>query len=404
MKRLLVLGGGRQAAEGLKDLQQKGFHLVVCDMDENAPGFAFAEDKIIASVYHLEVCLPAVLAYHAEKPISGVMCLACDVPHIVAAIAEKLDLPGNSLETAHRAVDKLAMKDKFVADGVPVPEYRQVESTSELRSLRSEWQGLVVKPVDSRGSKGVSVLDQNGDADWAFENARQNSPSGRVMAERYLEGPQVSTESVVIKGKAITPALSDRSYEFLDKYHPFIVENGGTMPSALPEAITEKIETLVSHAAISLGVENGIVKGDIVVHENEPYVIELAARLSGGYFCTHQIPFSTGIHLVEAAARTALGEDLDPSEWNNEPKCPVSTRWCMVDEGTLLSFEEPEKIRAMKNVLAFETWVSPGSYIDRPQNAAASIAMVQATGASYSEAVKNAENALLEFNPIIQKQ
>ncbi|UTW57621.1 ATP-grasp domain-containing protein [Kordiimonas sp. SCSIO 12603] len=403
-QRLLVLGGSRQAAEGLKALRQKGFHLVVCDMDENAPGFKYAEDRILASVYHIEKCLPAIVAYHAKKPISGVMCLACDVPHIVSVIADKLNLPGNSLETARRAVDKLAMKDKFVADGVSVPDYQLIANDEALSSLRNEWGKLVVKPVDSRGSKGVSVLDANGSTQWAYENARDNSPSGRVMAERYIEGPQVSTESIVIKGQAITPALSDRSYEFLEKYHPFIVENGGTMPSSLPEEVTVKIEALVSQAAASLGVENGIVKGDIVVHDGEPYIIELAARLSGGYFCTHQIPFSTGVYLVEAAARTALGEELNPADWCAISNQPVSTRWCLVDEGVLESFVDPAKIRALENVLAFETWAKPGDYISRPQNAAASIAMVQATGASYSEAVKNAENALLEFNPIIQKQ
>ncbi len=404
IRRLLVLGGSRQAEEGLKDLQAKGFHLVVCDMDENAPGFQYAEETIIASVYHIEDCLPAVKAFHREKPISGVMCLACDVPHVVARIAADLGLPGNSIEAADRAVDKLAMKEKFSLDGVAVPRYQAVENAQNLDDLINNWGTLVVKPVDSRGSKGVSLLDRKGNADWAFGYAQENSPTGRVMAEEYLSGPQVSTESIVIDSECITPALSDRSYEYLDKYHPFIVENGGTMPSSLSAGIIDDIMLLVSKAAKSIGVTDGIVKGDVVVHDGKAYIIELAARLSGGYFCTHQIPFSTGVHLVEAAARTALGEILKASDWSKQSNRVVSTRWCMVDEGVLESYTDPSLVRKQEGVLAFETWAAQGEFIAKPQNAGASIAMVQATGDDYAQAVKNAEQALKKFNPVIKIQ
>ena len=70
---------------------------------------------------------------------------------------------------------------------------------------------------------------------------------------------------------------------------------------------------VVARAAAALGVTDGTVKGDIVVHDGEPYVIELAARLSGGFFCTREIPLNTGVDFVGCAIRVALGERIDPN-------------------------------------------------------------------------------------------
>lgn len=397
-KRLLVLGGSRQAKAGLQHLQECGLELVVCDMDPEAPGFEYAAHKILASVYHTNECLPAVEAFHKETPIDGVMCLACDVPHIVARIAEKLELPGIPVRSADLAVDKLAMKEKFASDGVSIPEFWQVENTATIQKFMQTYGDLVVKPVDSRGSKGVSLLDAKGNAEWAFSYAKENSPSGRVMVEKYLSGPQVSTESVVIAGEAVTEALSDRSYEYLDTYRPFIVEDGGDMPSSLPHATQEAIKALVSAASKSLGITNGIVKGDIVVHEGKPYVIELAARLSGGYFCTHQIPFSTGLSLVEANARIALGELLNPADWLARKNTYVSTRWKLVEAGLVEEVADGQGVLVQPGVLAFEHWISAGDRIQPAQNAAASVAMVQAQGTTQVEARERAIKALEIFH------
>lgn len=402
-KRLLVLGGSRQAAAGLNHLKQQGFELVLCDRDINAPGREHCVHFIEASVYHIDECLPAVEAFHASHPIDGVMCLACDVPHVVARIANALRLPGIPVEVADRAVDKLAMKKKFRMDGVDTPAFWQVTSKGELRQIQlNTARTLVVKPVDSRGSKGVSRLLPDDDPTWAFNYAMSNSETGRVMAEEYIEGPQVSTESVVVDGEAVTPAYSDRSYEFLERYHPYIVENGGDMPSCLPQQIVAKIEELINEAAASMGVTNGIVKGDIVVRDGMPYVIELAARLSGGYFCTHQIPLSTGVQLVEANARLAVGERLDPKDWEPKFSKHVSTRWKLLEPGRVIEVPDAEMVSHMDGVRFFEHWLNETDIIEDAKNAAASVAMVQAMGNSRSDAVAYAEAALKAFNPRIE--
>ena len=88
-----------------------------------------------------------------------------------------------------------------------------------------------------------------------------------------------------------------------------MIEDGGELPTRHDPA---PIADVVQRAAASLGVRDGVVKGDIVIHDGRPHVIELAARLSGGYLCTHEIPLSTGVDFVGCAIRVALGDTAGP--------------------------------------------------------------------------------------------
>ena len=80
-----------------------------------------------------------------------------------------------------------------------------------------------------------------------------------------MTGPQVSTESIIINGSAYTIGFSDRNYEFLDKYAPHIIENGGQLPSHLDCKTKKAVEGLIQTSAKSMGIKDGIVKGDIVI-------------------------------------------------------------------------------------------------------------------------------------------
>ena len=259
MKTLLIVSGGIEAADAAKRAREMGLHVVVSDIDPNAPGFAYAHDRLIADVYGPEETACAAERYHREqRKIDGVLCVAADAPVTAALVAERLGLPGISVETAKLACDKLAMKRRFKQDGVPVPWFAPVSSVAELRAIIAErGPELVIKPVDSRGSRGVQRLARTADLTAAFALAEKHSPTGRVMVEAYLDGPQVSTESIVTGGRCYTPGFSDRNYELLETHAPFFIENGGDLPSHLPPETQEKVKDVVARAAASLGVTAG---------------------------------------------------------------------------------------------------------------------------------------------------
>jgi biotin carboxylase len=396
MKTLLIVSAGVEAVNGIKLAQSMGLHVVVSDMNHSAPGFAVADDYIIASTYDVEATVAAARTYHQQvRPIDGVICIASDVPLTVASVAADLSLPGIPVGSAQLATDKLAMKQRFAADAVPIPWFSPVSSAAHLRDLvKSQGLPLVIKPVDSRGSRGVLRLTAEVDLEWVFSVAQQHSPTVRVMVERFLPGPQVSTESLVIDGIPHTPGFADRNYELLERYAPHIIENGGQLPSHLPPHTQQSVRNLVQQAAASLGIHNGVVKGDIVITDGQPYVIELAARLSGGYFCTHEIPLSTGVNLVGSAIRQALGEAVDPVDLQPHFNRPVAQRYWFPEPGIVLAIEGADAFKDHPDVAYLELRVQPGDRVGPIDSHPARAGVVITTGETTQAAVELANHVV----------
>jgi len=395
-KTILIVSGGIEAADAARRAKEMGLHVVVSDIDPQAPGFAFADSVLIADVYGPTETSAAAQRYSRKiRKIDGVICVAADAPVTAATVAARLGLPGISIETAEIACDKLAMKQRFSEHGVPVPWFAPVETPQALQRYAVErGANLVIKPVDSRGSRGVQRVAQVADLTKAFMLARSHSPTERVMVEEYLDGPQVSTESIVTGGRCFTPGFSDRNYEYLERYAPFFIENGGDLPSHLPEATQAKVKDVVARAARALGVENGTVKGDIVVHNGEPCVIELAARLSGGFFCTREIPLNTGVDFIGAAIKVALGEPVDPSELEPKSLNPVIQRYAFPAPGRVVSIEGAEEARKIAGIADVIVTAKPDDVIPPAGDKRPSAAMVLATGSSREAALKAANDAL----------
>jgi biotin carboxylase len=276
-----------------------------------------------------------------------------------------------------------------------VPWFAEVSTPQELQRIVIErGRDLVIKPVDSRGSRGVQRIALVQDLSEAFALARAHSPTERVMVERYLDGPQVSTESIVLDGVCHTPGFSDRNYEHLEKYAPFFIENGGDLPSHLSDEIQDKVKALVGRAASALGVTNGTVQGDIVVHQGEPYVIELAARLSGGFFCTREIPLNTGVDFIGAAIRLALGEPVSAQDLTPRQQTAVVQRYAFPPPGSVVSVAGADEARKVAGIADVVVTARPGDIIPPAGDKRPSAAMGLATGATREAAWQAANDAL----------
>ena len=121
--------------------------------------------------------------------------------------------------------------------------------------------------------------------------------------------------------------MIERNYEYLRKFYPFVIENGGQQPIELSKINIEKISNLTIKAGRCLGVKYGTVKGDIVFHKGKPYIIEVATRLSGGWMSSHQIPLATGIDILKLAIQIALGEKINLNNFKRKKKKAVAIRY-----------------------------------------------------------------------------
>lgn len=329
MKTIWVVGGGVESIPGLTLAKKMGLTVVVSDGDPEAPGIQIADFGYSASTYDLEKTL-----YYAKMHISqgnqinGFISLAADVPKTVAGLADYFGLPGQSIATANLAADKYLMKERLRNTGVNIPNFAIVNSLSDVEKFLSEYPGMsVLKPTDSRGSRGVLIIDRKSDLKWAYDESISFSPSKTLIIEEFLSGPQFSTESVIFESEWLHLGFADRNYENSERLHPRIIENGGSQPSIHPQEVQMLILREAEKAGTALGLSSGVLKGDMVWHNNIPYVIEVATRLSGGWFSSIQIPASTGISIIKLAIQIALGEKVDINKFKVKKRKPVAIRY-----------------------------------------------------------------------------
>lgn len=403
-KTLLLISGGIEAIPGILKAKALGLRVVVSDGAADAPGFKLADDTIIASTYDINQSIQQALEYHQTKhPIHGVICVASDVPHTVAHVAKALNLPGLPTKIAELSIDKLAMKARFLADHIPIPWFHQVESVEQLHQIQKNKSfDLVIKPVDSRGARGVLKLTQGINLEWAFQHALQFSPTQRVMVEKYLSGPQVSTESLVVNGKVFTPGFSDRNYEFLTRFAPHMIENGGDLPCHLSQQQQHAITDMIQCAVDSMKIKSGVVKGDIVWHDNQPCIIELATRLSGGYFCSHEIPLNTGVDFVGAAIKLAIGESVSEDDLRPKYQHYVCQRYFFPEPGRVLAVLGESDVASRDHVALCEVRVKPGDLIAETHSHPARAGLVITTGSSRQLAQQHAITAVQDIKIITE--
>ena len=168
----------------------------------------------------------------------------------------------------------------------------------------------------------------------------------------------------------------------------------GTQPSTINDTLRSATNRLIEKAAAGLEITNGTVKGDIVIHNGIPHIIELAPRLSGGYFCTHQIPLHSGVDLLGIAIHLALGETIPFQSLTTSRGPSVAQRFLLANPGRVRAISGVEKAKNLPGVALCEIRISPGDEIPPVTCHPARPGVIIATGKNRDEAVARAEAAV----------
>lgn len=303
-KTLLILGAGPLQLPAYKQAKKMNLRTIGVDMNPNAPAFKYADVKIFESTINAEVVLEKVKLYK----IDGVTTLATDMPmRTVAFIANNLGLPSIKLNTAMDVTDKGRMRKKLNEKGIPIPLFLEVTNYEEIINQSKIFRGkIIIKPIDSSGSRGVRLLNNLFDiksVKEAFEYSKQFSNDGKVIVEEFMEGPEVSVESLTINDKTTVIAITDK----YTSGAPHFVEYGHSQPSRLSQGIKNQIIDLTKDTIKALNIENSPSHTEIIVTSDGPKIVEIGARLGGDNITTHLVPLSTGINMVEQTIKLALG-------------------------------------------------------------------------------------------------
>lgn len=302
MKKLLILGASFLQLPAIVEAKKMNCFVAVADQYENAPGIEYADEFVKISTIDTD----KIIEYAQKFKPDGILTVATDMPmRTVAAVADKFNLPAISKDTAFKATDKGAMIEAFKAAGVAHPEFVIADSVEELLNGIKDFDfPIIVKPVDSSGSRGVTLCKNIKEVENAASYSKNFSRSGRIIAEEYLSGSEVSVEILVVDGETHVIAVTDK----ITTGAPHFVEMAHCQPSRHKESDIEKIKELAVSATKAIGIELGAAHAEIMLTKNGPKMIEIGARLGGDCITSHLVPLSCGVNMVQAVIKIALGE------------------------------------------------------------------------------------------------
>lgn len=411
MKSLLIIGAGPNQVPAIRLAKARGYRVVATDMDPNAEGFALCDETGVASTRDTEATIAFARSVHQGHPFSGVMTMASESAVTVACVAAALGLPGVPPEAAMNATHKVRRQLLFRERGIPSPHFSFASDAAEACARADElgWP-VVVKPADSAGSRGVQKINTPEEMTGAVDEIRAHSKQPEFLIEEFLSGTEHSIEGVVIDGQVHWAGFSDRNYDKKEIYPPYFLEDGDTLPTTISAARFDEVKAIATRAVHALGLTWGPVKGDILIDRQKGVrMLEMAARLSGDYFCYETIPLHNGVNLLEVVMDLALGLPVDPARMRPRFDHGVALRYVWPAPGEVIAIEGLEEARRMPGVhfVRFEPhWrnIGPGSVIQPARSMGERVACVMAAGADRDEAIARAEAAVstiqIRTNPV----
>jgi biotin carboxylase len=243
------------------------------------------------------------------KP-QGIVSIGSDLATVtVNRVAEKLGLIGNSLECTEVTTNKFMMRERLKDSSIPCPKYWLAGKNGSDLDVKPKDFPLIVKPVDRSGSRGVSLVRDESELVEAIQAARERSFSAQVIIEQFIEGRELSVESISWQGRHYILQFTDKETTGAPHY----IEKTHHQPAELSVSQKESLVRLTRKSLDCLGVQNGASHSEFKIMESgEIYLIEVGARMGGDCIGSDLVRLSTGYDFVRGVIEVAVGSFEEP--------------------------------------------------------------------------------------------
>ncbi len=317
-----MLGGSLYQVFAIKKAVEMGYYVITCDYLPDNPGHQYAHEYYNVSTTDKE----AILRLADNLKVDGIVAYASDPAAPVAAyVCEKLNLP----TSPYQSVEILSKKDLFRAflskHNFNVPKAKGYTSYEDaLKDIDSFKLPIMVKPVDSSGSKGINKLTDVSQLKAFVENAMSFSRDRRIVIEEFIEkkGAQISGDAFSVNGELKFASFANEYYSS-NKIKDF-VPLGECWPLLMPKEVENKLLNDLQRLMTLLNMQSNAYNVEAIVDKNNNvYIMELGAR-SGGSLIPQITQLATGVDMVEYVIKAAMGEDcsdlhmeLSRGYWSN---------------------------------------------------------------------------------------
>ena len=357
-KKLMILGGSRYALPVIEAAHKLGIYVITCDYLPDNYAHRFSDEYCNVSIIDKEATLEAA----KRLKIDGIVSFACDPGVVTAAyVAEKMGLPNVGPYESVCILQNKGRFRRFLAEhGFTVPTARQYVRGDEADPSLFHWP-VIVKPTDSAGSKGVTRVDRPEDLPAAVSHALDFSHCDEFIVEDFItqKGFSSDTDCFSVDGELRFVSFNNQRFD-LDCENPY-APAGFSWPSSMSEEHQEELKNELQRLLRLLGMRTALY--NIECREGtdgKAYLMEVSPR-GGGNRLAECLRHATGVDLIEAVVRDAVGLPLD-----DVAQKPYRGHFAEV----ILHSEKPGIFESLEtdpslaeNIVERDLWVEPGDAV-----------------------------------------
>lgn len=296
-----------------------------------------------------EECINIAKAVHQTNPFDAV-CSFNDVTQEVAIkIAQELGLPFPvDLDTLKIVYNKQLTREALNEANLDDTLFHLVDNEPQLRDIIASANcTLILKPTDSTGSSGISVIESEADIEPALACLKASKCDFPVIVEGFLEGKEYSVEAISEDGEHFVFGITEKM-----KDPKTFLELGHVFPAPLEDKVEQEIKTFVQKTLSALNINNGASHTEVIYTPNGPRIVETHTR-AGGDKIFQLVEYTTGAKLFELIARQALGEKVMPELKGVKPTKVAAIKFLALgydDKTKLIEFENIKEAKQIEGV------------------------------------------------------
>lgn len=360
MKKLMLLGGSRYLLPVIEEAHKLGLHVITCDYLPDNIAHKYSDEYVNVSILDKEV----VLQVAKEKGISGIMAFATDPGVTTAAyVAEKMGLPSCGPYESVCILQNKAKFRQFLSDnGFTVPMAKGYTSVEQaMKDVELFHWPIIVKPVDSAGSKGVTRVDKVQDLESSIEYAFRFSHSNGFIIEDFIEqkGCSSDTDSFSVDGELKFVSFSAQRFDknAINPYTPAAYSWPSTFSQESENELKNEIQRLLKLLNMRTSIYNIETREG---KDGNAYIMEVSPR-GGGNRLSEMLRYATGVDLIKSAVLAAVGEPIIGLEQK-----PYNGYWAEVilhseKRGIFKELKIRENIPAER--VEEDLWITQGEYV-----------------------------------------
>ena len=363
-KKMLVLGCTNNAQDVHKFAVENGVKIIVAGLSFSIPIQKIADELCVIDILDKDALIKLI----KEKNIDGIFVGGNeDIISCAIDVAEATSLPFYATRqlwdlTSNKAVFKKACREY----GIPTTKEYIINDDTYEEDIKNIQFPIVIKPVDACGSRGVNMCRNEQDLRRCIKEAKENSKSGKIIAEELVEGQELVIYYTFCDGKVSLTSMSDKMLRLEDSgFNP--LSEVYAYPSVHLQEYLEKIDEKMRKMLLWFGIRNGITSMQgFYTKDGEFKFFEMGYRL-GGTAQYHYTEHINGINSFDMMMRFALTGKMDEANIQERDNASFSKKCCTLSllskGGTVAKISGVEEARSKKGVLCLENRYNVGDYI-----------------------------------------